>query len=140
MVTRIITLATFASFLVLGQLHAEEEESPLHEKMEEVNRSLKLLRRAGEDYEKAAGLVRQAQTLMLECFAFVPATIEKMPEGKERNIAWANYRKTMAQSYQTLCDLELAYISGDLDQIDDAMDEVKGLRKEGHEEYIEENA
>lgn len=116
---------------------ADEEESTLHGKMEEVNRSLKLLRRAGDDYGKAAELVQQAQVVMLECFHLVPELVENMPEGKEKAVAMANYRKLMAESYKKLCDLELAYLSEDLDRIDDVLDEVKGSRKNGHQEFIE---
>lgn len=120
-----------------SSLVASDEDSVLHEKMEQVNRSLKLLRRAGDDYEKAAGLVQEAQAVMLECFPLVPYQVEKMPDGKEKSVAIANYKKLMAESYKRLCDLELAYFSGDIDKIDDALDEVKDSRKDGHEEFIE---
>ena len=125
-----------SSFLATGVGSADD--TPLAEKMDEVSGSLKMLRRAGDDYAKALGLVQQAQKQLLETFAFVPAIIEKMPDGKEKQLAMANYKKTLAASYQTLCDLEIAYLSEDIDKIDDAMDLVKKSRKDGHEEFIEE--
>lgn len=128
-----------SSFLATGSSFADDDETPLAKKMDEVSKSLKLLRRAKDDYAKGLELVRAAQTQMLECFPYVPALIEKMPEGKEKDIALANYKMTLAASYQTLCGLEVAYLSEDEDQIDDAMDLVKKSRKDGHEEYIEEN-
>lgn len=125
-----------SSFLASGVTYADD--TPLAEKMDEVSGSLKMLRRAGDDYAKCLELVHQAQTQLLECFVYVPAMIEKMPDGKEKQLAVANYKKTLAASYQTLCGLEIAYLSEDEDKIDDAMDLVKKSRKSGHEEYIEE--
>ena len=125
-----------SSFFATGVGSADD--TPLAEKMDEVSGSLKLLRRAGDDYAKALELVHAAQKQLLETFAFVPEKVEKMADGKEKQMALANYKKTLAASYQTLCDLELAYLSEDLDQIDDAMDAVKKSRKNGHEEFIEE--
>ena len=125
------------SFLANGAACADEEETPLAKKMDEVSGSLKMLRRAGDDYAKCLELVRQAQTQLLECFVYVPVIIEKMEEGKEKDMAFANYKKTLAASYQTLCGLEVAYLSEDIDKIDDALDLVKKSRKDGHQEYIE---
>ena len=127
------------SVLLAGGVQADEEETPLAEKMDEVSGNLKMLRRAGDDYAKALELVRDAQAKLLECFAYTPEMLEKMPEGKEKATAIANYKKTLAASYQTLCDLEVAYLTEDLDKIDDAMDLVKKSRKDGHQEFIEED-
>ena len=127
------------SFLAGGTSFADEEETPLGEKMSDVSGSLKMLRRAKDDYAKCLVLVREAQSGLLECFQYVPALIAKMPEGKEKAMAMVGYKKTMAESYKTLCDLEEAYLSEDVDKIDDALDAVKGSRKEGHQEYIEED-
>lgn len=124
---------------VLATSVAFADETPLAEKMDEVSGSLKGLRRAGDNYGKALELVRAAQKAILECFAFSPEMIEKMPEGKEKATALANYKKTLAASYQTFCDLELAYLSEDQDKIDDAKDLVKKSRKTGHQEFIEED-
>lgn len=126
------------SFLATGPV-ALADDTPLAEKMDEVSGSLKLLRRAKDDHAKCLELVQLAQSQLLECFAYVPALVEKMPEGKDKQVAIANYKKSLAASYQTLCGLELAYLSGDQDKIDDAADLVKGSRKDGHQEFIEED-
>jgi hypothetical protein len=126
------------SVLASGSVFADDEETPLALKMDEVSGSLKMLRRAKDDYAKCLELVRAAQVQLLECFAYTPVIIEKMPEGKEKQVAMANYKKTLAASYETLCGLEIAYLSEDIDQIDDAMDLVKKSRKDGHQEFIEE--
>ncbi|MBK1832631.1 hypothetical protein [Roseibacillus ishigakijimensis] len=107
--------------------------------MDEASTSLKLLRRAGDDYAKAIALVQEAQGHLLECFQYVPVKVEKMADGKEKQEAIANYKKMLAQSYQALCDLEIAYLSEDLDKIDDAMDVVKESRGDGHDVFVEEN-
>lgn len=139
MISKLLRIVLVGALMGAGSLSASDEDSVLHDKMEQVSRSLKLLRRAGEDYEKATGLVQEAQVIMLECFSLMPYLVEKMPEGKEKALAMAQYRKLMAESYKKLCDLELAYLSGDIDKIDDALDEVKGSRKDGHEKFIEED-
>lgn len=137
MFKRVFSSVLVGSLLIVGNAFAEA--TPLEEKMDEVSGCLKSLRRAGDDYAKALVLVREAQVALIECFALSPAMIEKMPEGKEKAIAMANYKKTLAASYQTLCDLELAYLSEDEDKIDDAKDAVKKSRKDGHREFIEED-
>lgn len=138
MMKKFFCAVVMGSFLFSG-VGMADDETPLAKKMDEVSGSLKMLRRAKDDYAKCLELVREAQKGMLECFQYVPVIIEKMPEGKEKQVAMANYKKTLAASYQTLCDLEVAYLSEDVDKIDDAMDLVKKSRKDGHEEYIEEN-
>ncbi len=125
------------SFLASGSSFAEEE-TPLVQKMDQVARSLKLLRRAKDDYAKCIELVREAQQGILDSFQYMPVLFEKLPEGKEKMEAEVAYKKSMADSYKALCDLELAYLSEDEDKIDDAMDVVKKSRKDGHEEFIEE--
>ena len=127
-----------SSFLAAG-MGGADEDTPLAQKMDEVSGSLKLLRRAEGDYPKSLELVRQAQTQLLESFPYVPELIEKMPDGKEKQIAMANYKMQLAAAYETLCGLELAYLSEDIDKIDDAMDLVKKSRKDGHKEFIDEN-
>ena len=137
MFKKFITVVFAGSLLSTGSCFAED--TPLTEKMDEVSGALKSLRRAKDDYAKCLELVREAQVKLLECFAFTPALVEKMPEGKEKITAVANYKKSLAHSYQTLCDLEIAYLSEDIDQIDDALDVVKKSRGDGHDELIEQN-
>lgn len=137
MMKRFFTLLLVGSVLTSGVSFADEE-TPLAEKMDEVSGALKNLRRAKDDYSKCLELVREAQSKLIECFQYVPAMLEKMPDGKEKAEAHANYKKTLASSYQALCDLEIAYLSEDIDKIDDAMDTVKSSRKDGHEVFIEE--
>ena len=123
------------SFLASGVTFADDE-TPLAEEMSEASGFLKLLRRSKGDYPKCLELVRNAQKALLGCFAYSPALLEEMPEGKEKAMAMAKYKKTLAASYQTLCDLEVAYLSEDIDKIDDATDAVKQSRKSGHQEFI----
>lgn len=135
---KILCAILFGSFLATGATYANDEDTPLAKKMDEVSGSLKMLRRAKDDYAECLKLVRAAQSQLLECFAYVPSLVETMPEGKAKETAIASYKKTLAASYQMLCDLEIAYLSEDQDKIDDAMDAVKDSRKRGHEEFMEE--
>ena len=135
MFKKLIAVVFVGSLLSTGSAFAQD--TPLTEKMDEASGALKMLRRAKDDYPKCLELVREAQSKLLECFAYVPALIEKMPEGKEKITAIAEYKKSLAYSYQTLCDLEIAYLSEDIDKIDDAMDVVKKSRGDGHDQFIE---
>ncbi|MEM9079615.1 MAG: hypothetical protein AAGC74_02865 [Verrucomicrobiota bacterium] len=112
-----------------------EGENLLGAKMDEVGYTLKGLRRATP--EEAVELVQKAQVLMWECFQWLPAVVTEMEEGAAKKKATANYKRVMAESYRSLCVLELAYLSGDEDAIDEAIDLVKKFRKEGHVEFIE---
>ncbi len=136
MISKLVSIVLLSSFFGAGLVLSED--TPLGEEMSQVSSSLKKLRRAKDDYTKCLELVREAQVGLLKCFVYVPAKIEKMEEGKEKQVALAGYKKMLAWSYQTLCDLEVAYLSEDIDKIDDAMDLVKKSRGDGHDEYIEE--
>ena len=130
-----------SSFLAAG-VSSADEDTPLAKNMDEISGPLKEvykeLRRDGTDFAKYLEQVRESQSYLLKSFDFVPAMIEKMPDGKDKQIAMAKYKKTLAASYETLCGLELALISEDLEAIEDAIDLVKKSRKDGHNEFIEE--
>lgn len=114
------------------------DDTELAEKMDEVSGNLKLLRRVKDDYAAGVELIQKAQTAMVACYPMTPAMLEKMPEGKEKQVAMAKYRQILAESIATLCQLELAYLAEDQDAIDDATDAWKKSRKKGHTKFIEE--
>ncbi|MDP0489654.1 MAG: hypothetical protein Q7Q71_01230 [Verrucomicrobiota bacterium JB023] len=124
--------------LLLGTGFTFADDTPLAEKMDEVSGTLKGLRRLEGDWQGSVKVVREAQKQLLECFAWTPALLDKMPEGREKELAIANYKTVLAESYMQLCALEIAYLSEDQEKVDIAMDAVKAGRKKGHQEFIEE--
>jgi len=124
--------------LALGSGLSFADDTELAKKMDEASGELKMLRRVKDDYAAGVVHIQKAQTAMVACYPMTPAMLEKMPEGKDKAVAMAKYRQTLAKSIATLCQLELAYLAEDQDAIDDATDEWKKSRKAGHSEFIEE--
>ena len=120
----------------LGSM-ALAEHTPLEEKMSAVNKTLKGLRRSSGDHAKCVSIVRTAQKHLLECFQYPPSMLEKVEDAKKKDEILANYKKELAESYITLCELELAYLSGDPEKIKAANQLVKRSKKEGHDEFID---
>lgn len=114
----------------------EEKESPLHESMEQSGRALKSLRKIDKaDWAAGAKAVREAADGIRKGMEYVPELIKEMPEGKEKVIALADYKRLMGLSYAALSELEIAYLSEDQAKVDAAMEKVKGIKKEGHKKY-----
>lgn len=137
---KIETMSKWAlSVVLLGcaaitPLHADDEETPLGEKMDGISSALKGLRRA-EGWDEKAALVREAQASCLASLEFLPKTFEKIPDEKERAKATAEYKRMMGVAYAALCKLEGAFLAEDQDAVDAAMEEVKAAKKDGHEKF-----
>lgn len=135
----IIPLVMASSLLVLpvvAQDEAEEQESPLYESMDEANKALKSLRKIEEgDWAAGASAARAAAAGILKGVIHIPVLVTEMPEGKEKEVALADYRRLMGLSYASLCELELAYLSEDQAVVDEVRAKVKEIKKEGHKKY-----
>ena len=67
-----------------------------------------------------------------------PAMLEKMPAGEAKDKAIASYRTQMGKLFVSLCEVEAAFIAKDLPAVAKLVDTLKGQKKEGHGEFIEE--
>lgn len=113
------------------------DDTPLAGQMEILNDAYKAIRRT-DDAAEGAKLAREAQMAVAKAFAMTPAFVEKggHPEGKEK--AMASYRKQIAQLLVTLCEVEAAFLAGDMDQVKELITPLRESKKNGHDEFMEE--
>lgn len=117
---------------------ADEEETPLQKSMNEANKELKLLRKMEVgDWKAGAEAARSAAAGFLKGFEHLPILINEMPDGKEKTVAIADYRRLMGLAYASICELELAYLAEDQAMVDAAQVKIKASKKEGHQKYEE---
>jgi soluble cytochrome b562 len=133
---RLITIgcALFMSTLVA---HAEEESTPLAKQMGTFDDAYKAFRRE-TDPVKGAGYAREAQAAVLKALTETPGILSKMPDDATRQKAAAEYRKMLAKVYVTLCEVEEAFIAGEIDKVSKLVDSLKEMKKAGHEKFMEE--
>ncbi len=128
----------FLGILTLGSLaplaSANEE---LGGKMEEISDLYKAIRKTADPAE-GAQLARDVQKLTLGSLDQVPDVIKDMPDGKDKEKAQADYRRLIAASYVKFCEVEIAFLAGDLEKVKTLVEDIKSLKKEGHDAYIEE--
>ena len=114
-----------------------EEDTPLAKEMEGLDDAYKGFRRE-KDPVKGAAMAREAQASVLKAIPMVPAMVEKMPAGEAKEKAIAGYRTQMGKLFVSLCEVESAFIAKDLAKVAELVTTMKGQKKEGHDEFIEE--
>ena len=133
MKVRLILAAALAAFV----LPVSADDTELGKKMDELNDHYKSIRRE-DDPAKGAVSAREAQKLIAAGLNLTPAMLEKMPDGPAKENALANYRQLMGESYVLLCKIEQAYLAKDMDKAKELYAELKSVRKDGHDKFIEE--
>lgn len=113
-----------------------EEHSALGKQMESMNDAFKAFRRE-TDPVKGATQARAAQQAALKCAAEVPEMVEQMPDGPEKIKAALEYRKMMGKLFLTLCEVEDAFIAGNIAEVAKIVDSLKEAKKAGHDKFIE---
>ncbi len=124
-----------AALCTVSSLKAEE--SRLGKQMEIMAKSFKAIGKE-TDPAKGAALAREAQLATVAGMAEVPEMLAKMPDGQEKTKALANYRTMMAKALVAFCQMEEAFLAGNTTEVTKLVDEVKSLRKAGHDRYMEE--
>ncbi|MGJ8677102.1 MAG: hypothetical protein ACSHX0_06275 [Akkermansiaceae bacterium] len=137
---RFVLPAVAAAFVISQPLmaddHGDSKMTPLKKSMKEANTALKVLRSMDkDDWATGAESARTAAAAMLEGMAYLPALVNEMPGGKEKDVAIADYRRLMGVSYASICQLEVAYLEEDQALVDEAMTAIKNVKKEGHKKY-----
>lgn len=126
-----------AACLAVFVLPVSADETELAKKMDSLNDHYKSIRRE-KDPAQGAISAREAQKLVAETLSFAPALVAEMADGPAKQNALATYRMMMGQSYVLLCKIEQAYLAKDMDQAAALYAELKALRKQGHDKFIEE--
>ena len=128
-----LTIATCLAALVLPAI---ADDTELGKKMDELNDHYKSIRRE-EDPAKGAVSAREAQKLIAASLDMEPAMLASV-KGPAKENALAMYRQLMGESYVLLCKIEQAYLAKDMDKAAALYAELKELRKQGHDKFIEE--
>ena len=115
----------------------EKDQTPLGKQMEAVSDAYKAFRKE-TDPVKGAALARDAQQGALKAAMEVPAMVKEMPEGPEKIKAALEYRKMMGKLFASLCDVEEAFNNGKLEDVAKIVNNLKDLKKGGHEKFIKE--
>jgi hypothetical protein len=133
MILPVMLLAT--AFLIPTPVRADD--TPLAEQMDLIDDAYKAFRRE-TDPVKGAKAAREAQDLVLKAIPLVPAMLEAMPAGEAKEKALVSYRTQMGKLFVSLCEVESAFIAKDLAKVTALVETLKGQKKEGHDEFIEE--
>lgn len=115
----------------------DEPESALARQMSELDDAYKALKKE-TDPEKGAAAARMAQQALALGLAELPEMLKKMPDGPEKTAASAEYRKLMGQCYVVFCEIEQAFLAGKIAEIEGLIDNLKAIKKTGHQKFIEE--
>ncbi|GEM_PF-383257 len=138
---RVFAMVLLAGTVAVAPVDAAEEESPLGRQMDEISKALKSLRKLAKSEERwtaSAEQMRNAQAACIKAMALVPDRVEKMPAGTGKAKAVADYKRLLGLSLAALCELEVAFLEEDEKKVDGLLDEVKNVKKEGHEKFEDE--
>ncbi len=116
---------------------AQEDTTPLGEQMAAMNDAYKAIRRE-KDPAKGAALAREAQDAMIKAVTETPELVKAMPEGDDKTKAVAGYRKMMGSLISTLAEMELAFLNNDLAKVEEIVQQMRDMKKEGHDQFMEE--
>lgn len=115
-----------------------EEHTPLGEQMESVDDAFKGFRRE-TDPVKGAKEARAAQMATLKASAEIPELIKEMADGPEKDKASNSYRMAMGQLFIAFCEVEKAFLNGEVEAVDSIVEKLKKLKKDGHKEFMKED-
>ena len=114
-----------------------DEETPLGETMGDMNVYFKKMRKT-DDAKEGVELARKAQATCLKSLEYIPAMTEKVDNAEQKAKDIADYNRLVGLTYVGFCRIEMAFLNSDLEEAADIIDELRKLKKEGHEKYIEE--
>lgn len=115
-----------------------DEESPLHDQMEEMNAAMRFFLKTGASAEnrvKALETVAKFQGAIVASKSMTPATAAQVEEAKRAEFV-TGYRKMLVEVLATSCRLEAALLEGKYDDANRiAREDLAALKKSGHDKY-----
>lgn len=122
--------------VALMALPVAADDTPLAKQMEVLNDAYKAIRRTS-DAAEGVELAKAAQQAVAQAFTMTPEFVEKgkHPDSKEQ--AMASYRLQTAQLLVTLCEIEAAFVAGDLEAVKALITPLRESKKKGHDEFME---
>jgi soluble cytochrome b562 len=117
---------------------ADEKETELQKKMEEIETGLKKLRRTlrkTEENAESLKTIGQVKGLMEECKKLAPAMASSVPEA-ERAKFIESYKKDMDAVIAEMGKMEKAVKGGKNDEAQAILKKLSEMEEAGHEKYI----
>jgi len=116
--------------------HAEDE-GPLHDAMETLDRGMKGMRRTITDPEKTAENMERLHGMQAAALTAVSLCPEPFnPLSDTEKIVWRiGYERKMLTVIDGLLQIELALVEGRHDEAREIYSQLTGLKKEGHDTY-----
>jgi len=119
-----------------------ETKLSLHDEMEGMKDALRTIGRNHNDESKRADVLAAITSLQehtLASKALTPDKVEKMPEA-DQEAAIVDYRVRMAMVLGLTTELEVAYLDGEHDKVDDIIrNKLFDIRDAGHAEFQEDH-
>lgn len=112
------------------------DDTPLAKQMELLDDAYKAFRKT-EDPAVGAEKAREAQAVVAKALLESPEMLAKMPESPVRAKASASYRLLTGQLYVKLCEVEQAFLEGRVEKVAELVNDIKELKKTGHNEFME---
>lgn len=132
----ILKKATVAILLASSAVSLQADDTPLGHSMEDASAALKSLRKMDKsDWQGGAAAAHKAAKAILEGIQYEPLLVKEISDSNKKAAAMADYRRLMGLSYAALCQLESAYLAQNAEQVEEAMELIKQLKKEGHKKY-----
>ncbi len=75
---------------------------------------------------------------MIKAITENPDLVTAMPEGPDKSKALAAYRKMMGNLIATLAEMELAFLNNDLEKVQEIVEQMREMKKQGHDQFMEE--
>jgi len=130
-------LGLTACLMVSSSFASDADTSPLGKQMDAMNDAFKAFR-SETDPAKGAAKAREAQVATLKSAQEVPTMLQSMPDGPDKAKALAEYHRMLGKLYVTLCDVEMAFLDGKIDEVAKIVGSIKEMKKAGHDRFIEE--
>lgn len=117
-----------------------EAQMSLHDRMEGMKDSLRVIARNHNDEsmrQDVLAAITALQEHTLASKSLTPDKIEKMPDA-DRDAAIIDYRVRMAMVLGQTTELEVAYLDGEHDKVDDIIrNQLFSIRDAGHADFQE---
>jgi soluble cytochrome b562 len=114
-----------------------EEDTPLTQEMEKLNKAIKLVNRGLSDPAKKdenLAKIAEAKAALEKALTMEPAKVKDIPAGEKEKFM-TGYKAAMQDSLKALEELRAAIAAGKADEAAKAMEKLNGQKKEAHKNY-----
>jgi hypothetical protein len=134
-----IALALFCVSMPRFTMAQEKKKTELHEKMEEMDKAFKQLKRTirSEAQDKQSlELLNKIEQLAITCKGMTPSKTKTEPADKQDKFVLA-YRKEMAHLVADFCAMESAILDGDHAKAQELYKKLDTDKEDGHDKFMD---